>query len=379
MGPLISAGQRETVASFVLDDAPVAIRGSAPDGPGYWFPPTVLTGRRPRRPGGPRGDLRPGGRGASRSATRPRAVRLANDSDLRPVGLDLDPRRRPRPAGRPGAGHRATCRSTPTPRSGCDPVRRLQAVRRRRELSPTPSSTMHRAQERVHHPLTAVLDRRHTIAADAGTSSASGPGSRGPSWRQAGVGAARYRSAAGSRSLAELWRRRCSWGRPRWPPGPRPLWVQELVGVELVEAPALAEPLDQVDLGDPEGVLQGRAEPVLIRWVSVSSRGQGGRPLDQVDGDDRVHRRLHGHPAALALPLAAVAVADREQRPLDVHAQVAGGPRPASRGCPCCRRGRRGPARSGPRTTRRAPPRRCRCIGSSGQRRRSSRRGGPRR
>ena len=42
MGPLISAGQRETVAGFVPEDAPVAIRGSAPDGPGYWFPPTVL-------------------------------------------------------------------------------------------------------------------------------------------------------------------------------------------------------------------------------------------------------------------------------------------------------------------------------------------------
>jgi betaine-aldehyde dehydrogenase len=42
MGPLISAGQREAVASFVPDDAPVAIRGSVPDGAGYWFPPTVL-------------------------------------------------------------------------------------------------------------------------------------------------------------------------------------------------------------------------------------------------------------------------------------------------------------------------------------------------
>jgi acyl-CoA reductase-like NAD-dependent aldehyde dehydrogenase len=42
MGPLISAGQRETVSSFVPDDAPVAIRGNAPDGPGFWFPPTVL-------------------------------------------------------------------------------------------------------------------------------------------------------------------------------------------------------------------------------------------------------------------------------------------------------------------------------------------------
>jgi acyl-CoA reductase-like NAD-dependent aldehyde dehydrogenase len=42
MGPLISADQRKTVASYVPDDAPVAIRGSAPEGPGYWYPPTVL-------------------------------------------------------------------------------------------------------------------------------------------------------------------------------------------------------------------------------------------------------------------------------------------------------------------------------------------------
>jgi betaine-aldehyde dehydrogenase len=42
MGPLISADQRTTVASFVPDGAPVALRGSAPDGPGFWFPPTVL-------------------------------------------------------------------------------------------------------------------------------------------------------------------------------------------------------------------------------------------------------------------------------------------------------------------------------------------------
>ena len=42
MGPLISADQRSTVSSFVPEGAPVAIRGSAPDGPGYWFPPTVL-------------------------------------------------------------------------------------------------------------------------------------------------------------------------------------------------------------------------------------------------------------------------------------------------------------------------------------------------
>ncbi len=42
MGPLISAGQRETVSSYVADGAPVAFRGSAPEGPGFWFAPTVL-------------------------------------------------------------------------------------------------------------------------------------------------------------------------------------------------------------------------------------------------------------------------------------------------------------------------------------------------
>ena len=43
MGPLISADQREKVASYVDDDARVAFRGSVPDGPGYWFPATVLS------------------------------------------------------------------------------------------------------------------------------------------------------------------------------------------------------------------------------------------------------------------------------------------------------------------------------------------------
>jgi acyl-CoA reductase-like NAD-dependent aldehyde dehydrogenase len=30
------------VAAYVPDGAPVAFRGSAPDGPGFWYPPTVL-------------------------------------------------------------------------------------------------------------------------------------------------------------------------------------------------------------------------------------------------------------------------------------------------------------------------------------------------
>ncbi|BBY32223.1 aldehyde dehydrogenase [Mycolicibacter minnesotensis] len=43
MGPLVSRPHWEKVASYVPDDAPVAFRGKAPTGPGFWFPPTVLT------------------------------------------------------------------------------------------------------------------------------------------------------------------------------------------------------------------------------------------------------------------------------------------------------------------------------------------------
>ncbi len=49
MGPLVSRKQFDSVSGFVPDDAPVAFRGSAPSGPGYWFPPTVLTPARDDR------------------------------------------------------------------------------------------------------------------------------------------------------------------------------------------------------------------------------------------------------------------------------------------------------------------------------------------
>jgi len=42
MGPLISAGHRESVSSFISESTNVVIRGSVPDGPGYWYPPTVV-------------------------------------------------------------------------------------------------------------------------------------------------------------------------------------------------------------------------------------------------------------------------------------------------------------------------------------------------
>ncbi len=79
MGPLISADQRETVASFLDGQAPVAFRGSAPEGPGFWFAPTVLA------------PVQPGDRVAQEEVFGPiaavisfrdedEAIRLANDS-----------------------------------------------------------------------------------------------------------------------------------------------------------------------------------------------------------------------------------------------------------------------------------------------------------
>ena len=44
MGPLISAAHRTSVASYV-GDAEVAFAGEAPNGDGWWFPPTVLLAR----------------------------------------------------------------------------------------------------------------------------------------------------------------------------------------------------------------------------------------------------------------------------------------------------------------------------------------------
>ncbi len=79
MGPLISAAQRDAVGSFLDGQAPIAFQGSAPDGPGFWFAPTVLA------------PVKPGDRVACEEIFGPvaaviafedeqEAVRLANDS-----------------------------------------------------------------------------------------------------------------------------------------------------------------------------------------------------------------------------------------------------------------------------------------------------------
>ena len=83
MGPLISAAHRDHVASFVPSEAPVAFRGHAPSGKGFWYPPTVLAPVRPDDPAyteevfGPVVTVTP-------FSDEAEAVRIANDT---PYGL----------------------------------------------------------------------------------------------------------------------------------------------------------------------------------------------------------------------------------------------------------------------------------------------------
>ncbi|PRY40313.1 aldehyde dehydrogenase family protein [Umezawaea tangerina] len=81
MGPLISAAHHAKVSSYVPSDAPVAFRGSAPDGPGYWFPPTVLAPVSPSDPAAVEEIFGPVV-SVLRFTDEADAVRLANDSEF---------------------------------------------------------------------------------------------------------------------------------------------------------------------------------------------------------------------------------------------------------------------------------------------------------
>ncbi len=79
MGPLVSAGQLARVCSYVPPDAPAAIRGDAPDGPGFWYPATVL-------------EAAPGDRVATEEIFGPVAVLLPFDDEADAVRLANDTR-----------------------------------------------------------------------------------------------------------------------------------------------------------------------------------------------------------------------------------------------------------------------------------------------
>src|SRR6476619_6612364 len=99
----------------------------------------------------------------------------------------------------------------------------------------------------------------------------------------------------------------------------------QLVGVHRVQAVQLGDPVDELGVADPPGVLHRAAgadgHPVRV----VLDAGPGRRPaLDEFHDEGGGHRSLDGGAAGFPLALAVVTVTDREQRPLDVHAEEDG-------------------------------------------------------
>ena len=134
VGPLIDEDQRSKVAELVEDavgkGASAVVGGSALDGAGYFYEPTVLADVTAGRPGAQGGDLRAGGAG--------RLVRLRRGGDrrrqrhrVRPRRLRVHARHQAGPAGLRGPRDRD---DRPQPGHGLErrrPVRRRQAVRHR--------------------------------------------------------------------------------------------------------------------------------------------------------------------------------------------------------------------------------------------------------
>ena len=148
MGPLISAGQKATVKGFV-DEVDVAFAGSAPQGPGFWFPPTVVLADDPQQRiwreevFGPVVAVMP-------FDDEAQAVRARQRHRVRAVRLDLDPRRRAGAAGLACRRGRRAQRQLALVGPLLDAVRRLQAVRHRPRARPGRPALLHRRQERLH-------------------------------------------------------------------------------------------------------------------------------------------------------------------------------------------------------------------------------------
>ena len=116
MGPLISAGQREAVASYVPDDAPVADPRQRARRPGVLVRADRAQPGRPRPTARRREEIFGPVAAVMPVRRRGRGGPPGQRHDLRPVGLGLDARRRARRCASRGRSRAATSRSTRTPR-----------------------------------------------------------------------------------------------------------------------------------------------------------------------------------------------------------------------------------------------------------------------
>ena len=147
MGPLISADQREQVSSYVDDGVAVAARGQAPEGPGYWFPPTVLA------------PVSNDDRAAREEIFGPVVCVIPFDDEAdavrRPTTRSTGSRARSGPRTAParcawhGRSTRACCRSTPTPRCGWPPPSAASSSRAWGASSARRARALHGREERL--------------------------------------------------------------------------------------------------------------------------------------------------------------------------------------------------------------------------------------
>ncbi len=145
MGPLVSAAHRETVASFVEDAT--LFQGEVPDGPGFWFPCTLVEASNDDRVAreevfGPVAAVIPFRRGGGCRARQRHAVRA--------LRLDLDARRRAGAARRARDRDRRPLGQLEQLRARLDAVRRLQAVRLRPRARDARAGGLLGGQKRVH-------------------------------------------------------------------------------------------------------------------------------------------------------------------------------------------------------------------------------------
>jgi acyl-CoA reductase-like NAD-dependent aldehyde dehydrogenase len=149
MGPLISEAHLATVASFVPDGRPGGLPGVVPRRPGELVRPDGAGPGRPGRPVGHRGDLRAGGR---RHPLRGRGRRRAAGQRhaLRAVGVAVDPRRRPGPAGGPRRRDGDALGQLALVGPLLDAVRGRQAVGYRARARARRPRCVQRREERLH-------------------------------------------------------------------------------------------------------------------------------------------------------------------------------------------------------------------------------------
>ncbi len=209
MGPMVSAGQRDSVQRYV-DATTIAFQGRTPGGDGFWLPAMVTESKDVAEPVW-REEVFGPLVAVMAFDDEDEAVALANDSDYGLSGSIYTQRPGPGPAGLARRPDRQPEREQPLERPLLDAVRRLQDVRPRPGARPGRAVCVHRGEERLHRALAGgravvatVSNRRRKELKWQDASRAGWPWSpaaaRGSGWRRYAGSPRRARSSSSATS-----------------------------------------------------------------------------------------------------------------------------------------------------------------------------------